>query len=947
MASRTDQFKAAKQEMQRAFEKAEEEESRRIKETDEAKEPSPWLRRVGCITHLAGVNRKEVREFVEPVDEKEEPHLAIMCTAFEWLIQDAQHHAVRDVVGIHTLFEANKKEVEKGTNMPFDSWMDITTIERLPLPYHVDFVGSFGFEDESGKWDPDENWDEDNVAGDDPWDLQAGHGTHIAGMIYARKLYVASVFGVCTDVLGRPHARTKRKRPSFEEEMDDVEAQRWKKLRTVDIQQALKEMFGAGTQFRGLQKPALECHHEAREPHIGRDGDGGGEVDVVPDSRKERVIRNDKLSSPHCQRMGEMRAQIVIVTPESAVSKSFSTFLNDVQGRRELVRIVFDECHTVMDSTPDSRPQMQHLGALSTREVQMVFLTATLPKHTEPEFMRIMKIKPEEVQTFRGPTTRRNIAYSVHEYAEESDETDAICQLVGEKLEQYTAPAKTIVYGGTIERTQQLSKALGCHQYYREVGDRDEKGAIMERWQRGDGRLIVATNAFGLGINAPDVRVAIHAGDIYQMRSYSQESGRGGRDGDRSEAIVVMPAGKQKELQDKIARAKARKQPWKIQSRVMRPWEAKHVEWEKMERFLSGSRCRRIYLDSEMDYRQNRKRCEVGEERCDVCEKDDAMVEAEEARQAAYVEEQRAIGEQAAQDERERQDQWLDSGIDVRSSSMSIPAPSSEVLVSGNAVVASPKPFTDQNPTPSEEEGHSITHARYSSVSFDKGFAADQDPVGESRAFEAQKHQRSQQRLRIEAGCQQEGHKSPVRFVGKCPLCYVRQYQGWEVDVRHTLENCPDESRTKVITEIEALKTIRFEPYASCTFCTVAQKVCTRWAETREGSNRFRKVEGGVCQYDGIVRAAVAAMSIAAPVEVAREGLYGQMKAMGIWGRGEGEWSEEEHAEMKRVMLIWFGKKIIWGGMEASVLLRVFYWSTVGLEDGVESIGGIDKPDRQ
>ncbi|KFZ13427.1 hypothetical protein V502_06621 [Pseudogymnoascus sp. VKM F-4520 (FW-2644)] len=113
MASQTNQFKAAKQEMQCAFEKAEEEENCQIKETNEAKELSPWL-----------------RQFVEPVDEKEEPYLAIMCTAFKWLIQDAQHYAVQDVVGIHTLFEANKKEVEKETNMLFDSWMDITTIEQ-------------------------------------------------------------------------------------------------------------------------------------------------------------------------------------------------------------------------------------------------------------------------------------------------------------------------------------------------------------------------------------------------------------------------------------------------------------------------------------------------------------------------------------------------------------------------------------------------------------------------------------------------------------------------------------------------------------------------------------------------------------------------------------------------------------------------------------------------
>ena len=49
---------------------------------------------------MASVDRKEVREFVEPVDEEDEPHLAILCTAFEWLIQDAQYHAVREVVGL-------------------------------------------------------------------------------------------------------------------------------------------------------------------------------------------------------------------------------------------------------------------------------------------------------------------------------------------------------------------------------------------------------------------------------------------------------------------------------------------------------------------------------------------------------------------------------------------------------------------------------------------------------------------------------------------------------------------------------------------------------------------------------------------------------------------------------------------------------------------------------
>ena len=84
---------------------------------------------------------------------------------------------------------------------------------------------------------------------------------------------------------------------------------------------------------------------------------------------------------------------------------------------------------------------------------------------------------------------------------------------------------------------------MDYHIYYRDVGDRAVKDEIRKAWESADGRVVVATNAFGLGIDRPDVRVVIHIGPIYQMRSYSQESGRAGRDGQRSEAIILMPVG--------------------------------------------------------------------------------------------------------------------------------------------------------------------------------------------------------------------------------------------------------------------------------------------------------------------------------------------------------------------------------------------------------------------
>ncbi len=59
----------------------------------------------------------------------------------------------------------------------------------------------------------------------------------------------------------------------------------------------------------------------------------------------------------------------------------------------------------------------------------------------------------------------------------------------------------------------------------------------------GEGRVIVATNALGLGIDVPDIRVVVHIGFIrnLKLKNYSQESGRAGRDGGRSEAIIILP----------------------------------------------------------------------------------------------------------------------------------------------------------------------------------------------------------------------------------------------------------------------------------------------------------------------------------------------------------------------------------------------------------------------
>ncbi|KAK6593640.1 hypothetical protein H4I95_11032 [Botrytis cinerea] len=120
---------AAKMALKQAMQQAEEDIRHQITEPEAAREPNPWLRRVGWVEHLEGFDRTELQALVAPV-RNDEPELEVLCRAFDWLIQDAQHHCIRPVVGLEALFEANRKEVDQDVRMPFDSWMDITTVIR-------------------------------------------------------------------------------------------------------------------------------------------------------------------------------------------------------------------------------------------------------------------------------------------------------------------------------------------------------------------------------------------------------------------------------------------------------------------------------------------------------------------------------------------------------------------------------------------------------------------------------------------------------------------------------------------------------------------------------------------------------------------------------------------------------------------------------------------------
>lgn len=138
----------------------------------------------------------------------------------------------------------------------------------------------------------------------------------------------------------------------------------------------------------------------------------------------------------------------------------------------------------------------------------------------------------------------------------------------------------------------------------------------------------MATNALGLGVDVPDVRLVVHAGMPNRLRDYVQESGRAGRDGQQSKAIIVMCHQEDSEAGGQPSSAKAGRRKKGAASYSRAKWPPKEAA---IERFISAKWCRRVVLDQVMDGQYDRAGCQPESEvACDVCERQQDQMALEE-----------------------------------------------------------------------------------------------------------------------------------------------------------------------------------------------------------------------------------------------------------------------------------------------------------------------------
>ena len=235
--------------------------------------------------------------------------------------------------------------------------------------------------------------------------------------------------------------------------------------------------------------------------------------------------------------------KFLYISPERLDSELFRTKLK----KMNVSMITVDESHCISQWGYDFRPAYLKISDIREvlPDVPILALTATATPEVVSDIQARLGFKQENV--FRMSFERKNLAYIVRTTDNKSDELLYILKKM---------PGSAIVYVRNRRKTKEIAELLKNEQitaeFYHAGLDDAAKDIREQLWKSGKSRVMVATNAFGMGIDKADVRLVIHMDLPDSIEAYFQEAGRAGRDGEKAYSVVLYSNSDKTRLQKRI-----------------------------------------------------------------------------------------------------------------------------------------------------------------------------------------------------------------------------------------------------------------------------------------------------------------------------------------------------------------------------------------------------------
>ncbi|MBW2499310.1 MAG: ATP-dependent DNA helicase RecQ [Deltaproteobacteria bacterium] len=307
------------------------------------------------------------------------------------------------------------------------------------------------------------------------------------------------------------------------------------------------------------------------------------------------------------------RLQLVYVAPERLVFPRFREILRGL----DCPLFAIDEAHCISEWGHDFRPEYLEIGHVLAEhpEARVLACTATATPYVRDEILARLGLPADTPQIVRG-FARPNLALRVAEVERATERRRIVDGVLAEALgDPGAGRGCAIVYGPTrksteAERDRLIGRGWRCESYHAGL-TAERRESVHAAFAAGELEVVVATNAFGMGIDRPDVRAVIHLAPPGSIEAYYQEVGRAGRDGENAIGQMLLGPGD-------LARRRALIES--DGSMEGSGGEAARHRWSlflELMRFAEGGSCRH---DAVLRYFGDEAETLAGCGRCDVCE---------------------------------------------------------------------------------------------------------------------------------------------------------------------------------------------------------------------------------------------------------------------------------------------------------------------------------------